>query len=318
MLIEIGAPACLPLGLVQVDNKACLLGLVLQHPPVHLSAQAYAGFMVTGARADIGHEYATRFLDYHQLEHRANVEIELAIPAFVGLGSEAILGLSVARALSHLYDLPSEKRDTLALAQALDLGPQHALEVWGFDQGGLLLVDTRPSSGNMPELVRRQEIAHPDKQAWAFVFYLPRVPKDTPERLEAERLATLLQAAPHLSSESGHLVTEKLYPAVENDDLPGFSQALTRLQQLNQDALASGGAPQSFTQDEQAVLSVMRENGALACGRSATGLALYALVKGASATVALRHKLRDHIGYYGGIAMATVTDNEGVRHVAKD
>ncbi len=83
MLIEIGAPVCLPLGLVQVDNKTCLLGLTLQHPPVHLSAQAYAGFMVTGARADIGYKYATRFLDCHQLEHRANVEIELAIPASI-------------------------------------------------------------------------------------------------------------------------------------------------------------------------------------------------------------------------------------------
>jgi beta-RFAP synthase len=315
MLIEIGAPASLPLGLVQVDKKSCLLGLTLQHPPVQLSVQAYAGFKVTGARADIAHLYAKRFLEHYRLKRQVEVEIELAIPAFVGLGSEAILGLSVARALSHLN---GEKVETEVLAQALKLGPQHALEVWGFDQGGLLLARTDSPAGQVPELVRRQEIAHPDKEAWAFVLHFPRVPAGTSERLETERLEALLQAAPHLSSESGHLVTDKLWPAVENDDLRGFAEALTRLQQLNEDALVAAGVSHSLGPDEQAVLSVMRENGALVCGQSATGMALYGLVKGSSATVALRHKLRDHVGHHGGIAMATIADNDGGRQVVKD
>ena len=43
MLIEIAAPAMLPLGLVRVEHdsqlKTCLLGLTVQHPPVTVRAE---------------------------------------------------------------------------------------------------------------------------------------------------------------------------------------------------------------------------------------------------------------------------------------
>ncbi len=93
-MIEIGAPASLPLGVVQVEQnhnlKTCLLGLTLQHPPVHLSVRASNHLKVTSAPADKGYE--------------------------------------------------------------------QALEVWGFDRGGLLLVDTRAQGGTFPEFIRRGEL----------------------------------------------------------------------------------------------------------------------------------------------------------------
>ncbi|MBL7164726.1 MAG: hypothetical protein ISS57_19230 [Anaerolineales bacterium] len=317
MLIEIGAPSVLPFGLVRLENKTCLLGITVQHPPVHLSTKAYTGFKITGARGDVGYEYATKFLDYHQLKHQAEVEIELAIPAFVGLGSEAILGLSIAQTLSQLNGLTSEKNDPSALAKAIDLKPQNALELWGFDQGGLLLVESDSPAGEVPGIIRRQEIQHDDKEAWAFVLHFPRIPGDTPKTLEAQRLENLLQAAPHLSNESGELV-ENLWSAVDDDNLENFAHALRELSKLNDEALASAGISAPLSQEEQAILNVMLENGALTCGRSVTGLALYALVKGSSATVSLRHALRDHVGHHGGTAMATITDNHGARVVIKD
>ena len=318
MLIEIGAPAVLPLGLVLLENKSCLLGITVQHPPVHLSAKAYSGYKITGARGDVGFEFATKFLDYHQLKHQAEVEIELAIPAFVGLGSEAILGLSIARTLSQLKELGIENNNPLALAKAIDLKPQNALELWAFDRGGLLLVEFDSPAGETPDILQRQEIQHTDKEAWAFVFHFPRIPDDTPKTLETQRLENLLQAAPHLSSESSRLVVEDLWSAVKDDNLEKFAQGLGELSKSNNEALASAGISTPLSQEEDAILDVMLENGALTCGRSATGLALYALVKGSSATVALRHALRDHVGHYGGTAMATITDNSGAQVVVKD
>ncbi len=317
MLIEIGAPAVLPFGLVRLEDKSSLLGITLQHPPVHLSVKAYAGYEITGARGDVGYEYATKFLDFHQLKRQAKVEIELAIPAIVGLGSEAILGLSVAQILSQLNGLTSQKEDSIALAKAIGLLPQHALELWGFDQGGFIVVESEAPSGEMPALVRRQEIQHEDRNAWAFVFHFPRIPGETPRHLEQMRLENLLQAAPHLSSESGKLV-EDLWSSVSDDDLDEFAQGLSELSRLNDEALAKAGISIALSPDEQAILAVMRENGALTCGRSATGFALYALVKGSSATVSMRQALRQHLGHYGGINMATITDNQGARVVVKD
>jgi beta-RFAP synthase len=320
LLIEIGAPASLPLGLVQIEHnhahKTCLLGFTLQHPPVQLSARKHKRLSINGARANKGYEQAFRFLEYHNLQHQAEVEIELSIPAFVGLGSDAMLGLSIAQALSWLHGLPLD--NSIKLAQAIGLSPNQALEVWGYDQGGLLLVDTQTQSGTHPEILQRQEIAHKERKAWAFVFYFPRISGKTPAAYEAENMAKHLSAAPHLSSESGRLVMQDLLPAVNNDDITAFGRALNGLQEVNRAALQSAGTPLETTTDQRSVLDLMKANGALAWGQSLSGLCLYALVEGGDASRALRMKLQDHIGYYGGRVMATITDNSGARYLIKD
>jgi beta-ribofuranosylaminobenzene 5'-phosphate synthase len=317
MLIEIGAPSVLPFGLVRFENKICLLGITLQHPPVHLSAKKYAGYKVSGARGDVGHEFATKFLDFHNLAHQAEVEIELAIPAHLGLGSEAILGLGAAKSLAQLNQMESEVEGSVALAKAIGLKSQHSLELWGFDQGGLLLVETEAAEGEFPAIVRRKEIQHPEREDWAFVLHFPRISSDTPMDLETQRLDDLLKAGSLLDTESENIIGELLL-AVENDHLDQFSQSLEELTKLNNQALDASGKSIPLSSEERAILDVMRENGALTCGRSATGFTLYALVKGSSATVSLRHALRDHLGHFGGIAMATITDNHGARVAVKD
>ncbi len=323
MLIEIGAPATLPLGLVKLEGESgsrnCLLGLTVQHPPVNLFAQASTRFSVVGPRADAGYEFAVRFLQSHQLKQQAEVEIELAIPNLVGLGSAAVLALSMAKALSWVHRLAPEQRDTMAYARALGLARRQALEVWGFDRGGLLLVETETGPGSTwPALLRRQEIAHKEKDAWAFVLFFPDVPDNIPGTLEQDRRAALLQAAPQLSSESGRLVEQELWPAVATDDFAAFGQALLTLQQLNESALRRSGTPVELSEEDQAILDLIQEHGAAAWGKNIMGLSFYGLVKGAKASIELRKKLRDHVGFFGGTVMATITDNKGAGEIIKD
>ena len=309
MLIEVGSPCSLPLGLIRTqDNQTCLLGVTLQHPPTDLFAEASAQFSVTGPLAHKGYAHAQHFLAHHHLPQQANVEIELAIPDMMGLGAETILGLSIARALAWVHSLPTD--DAPTLARAIGLGPQHALNVWGFQQGGFLMVDVQQL--NTP--LRRHPIAHEDQAAWGFVLLLPRVPPETPESLEADHLQRLLDAAPRVSVATERLLAEDLWPALEQNDLPAFARALMTLQPLNQQALAEAGMALPFTKDEQAVLDLFRDRGALAWGRSLTGMALYGLVQGASASVEVRHHLSELVGLYGGWVMATITDNVGARH----
>ena len=318
MYIEIGAPASLPLALVKVENddgpQTCLLGITLQHPPAQLMAQKFSKLRLTGARAHIGHEAARRFWQYHKLKRRAQIEIEQSIPAFTGLGADVSLRLSMARALAWLNNLPLD--NTLELAKAIDLQAQDALHLWSFDRGGLLLVNTEAESGVIPPPLARLEIAHKQKDAWAFVFVMPRVPYNTPDSYEKERLATLLQAAPALSSETGQFVRDTLWPAVEGNDLTAFGQGVMTLQQMNKSTLKEALPP--LSDDNQAILNLMRDNGVYACGHSLTGYCLYGLVKGAKATIELRKKLRERVGYFGGLVIATITDNKGAQHVVRD
>ncbi len=322
-MIELATPASLPFGLINYEDKGqiktALLGLTVQHPPLNLTAQSSTGMQITGARANKAYEQAVQFLQYHTLAQQAEIEIEYAIPMFVGLGSDAMMGLGIAKTLAALHNIPSEKSDTLSLAQAVGLKPPQVLEFWGFEQGGLLLVGTDVESNiHIPSLLQRIEIDHPQKEAWAFVFYFSDIPDETPETLEADRMTALLQAGPQLDVESGRLLTEELWPAVTNDNIETFGQTLMGIQQLNTEALGKVGTPVTMSEEEQSVLDVMRDNGAVAWGKSATGETLYGLVRGATASQDLRKKLREHIGFFGGTILATITDNRGMALSTKE
>jgi predicted sugar kinase len=321
MFIEIGAPCILPLGLALVEAegrpKTCLMGITLQHPPTQLFACADQRLDVTGARAQVARRYAQRFLGHHSLESSAAIEIELATYSHMGLGSNALLGLSTAKGLAWVNQLPTD--DTLALARALNLAPQHALDVWGFDQGGFLLVETLSEAKEMPQIVRRHPIQAADsKDDWVFVFFLPKAPTDIPSSWEAERLSALLSAAPWLDVETLHQTTQDLWSALISDDLETFARSLMEIQALNREALAGAGTPEILSDKEQRILDLMRDHGALAWGRSFTGLGLYGLIGGAKPSVALRQAMRPHIDFHSGTLMATITDNEGARHTIRD
>ncbi len=320
MLIETGSPAMLPLGVVPLttenESTAGLLGVTLQHPPVLMAAQAHQQLSITGARAQISRQYAQRYLAFHQLTSGIEVDIELAIPAYVGLGSEPLLGLTTARVLAWINNHSLE--ETARLAQAIGLGPQDSLAIGGFDQGGLLLVDCQREHEGQDinsRILRRAAISHPNHEAWAFVLVFPSLKENVPETIEADRLAHLLQAAPYLEPSQGKLAMDEIWAAVESGNIAAFGQGLGHLQQINEAALAQAGTPVHLSEADQAVLEIMRASGALAWGQSPTGFGLYGLVKGGNATVDLQKQLSNHLGFFGGTVMATITDNRGAHHI---
>jgi predicted sugar kinase len=305
MPIELTTPACLLLGLAQVDGQTCQLGITLQYPPIQLLARESAGLAITGGRADLARRQAERFFEHYRLLQQAEIEIELAIPQFMGLGSAGMLGLSVAWALAALHGQPAE---VAALASALGLTSEEALEAHAFARGGLLLAD---GAGGVR---KRYEIAHHDEDDdWVFVLVLPHVAVGTPTTLEADLRRALSASAPHLSAETGDILARDLWPALERDDIAQFAQALMAIQALNQAALAEAGQPLHLSTEEQAIVEIMRAGGALVCGRTLTGLGLYGLIKGGGPSRTLRQALTAHLGYFGGTVLATLCDNRGAR-----
>jgi predicted sugar kinase len=298
--IELAAPACLLLGLSPSANGPVAVGLALQHPPVAIIAEPSPMLEVSGAAFHVGQSAARR------LSYTGNIEIELAPPLLMGLGAEPLLQLSVARALA---EVSGASTDAHALSAQLGLDPLAALETAAFTHGGLLQVNvTAPEAATV-----RLPLAHHEDQAWVVVFFLPRPAEDDPDSLEAERRAALLAAAPHLSPETGRVLTEHLWPAAARDDFTGFASAVAALHQLNAAALAAAGRPLIPRPDAQAVLDLLRAEGVPACGQTLTGLGVFALIQGAQPSRDLRKKLMALVGHAGGTVMATITDNDGCR-----
>jgi predicted sugar kinase len=315
MQIEITTPACLLLGLLDLGGAIGQLGITLQFPPIQLLARDSATLGVTGGRADLAARQAARFFAYHRAEgspagergaEGAEIEIELAIPQFMGLGSRALMGLTVARALAGLRGLPAD--DTQALALSVGLSAEEALETHAFAAGGLLLIDDTGS------VWRRARLAdHDEAHDWVFVLVLPRVAPGTPDTLEDDRRSALMAATAHLDPATGRIAAEELWPAVERDDIAAFAQALAAIRTANDAALERAGHSSAFSADEQAIGAIMRAGGALAWGRTLTGLGFYGLIEGGGPSRELRRALTEHIGLFGGTVMATLADNAGAQ-----
>ena len=227
MHLEIGAPAVLPLAFARLEHegkiKSVLLGVTLQHPPLHYLVAKSKTMNVYGPRAHISREWTQKYMASSGLSIPPEIRIDNTIPALVGFSTETITALSSAQAVSWVNETDFE--DVAALANHLENVTADPLAFWGFAQGGLLLVEMEAENeGEMPALIRRQAIKHRDHLAWAFVFHFPRVPAGTPDNLEADRLAMMKTAVAHLSPESGTIVTDQLWPALENDDIETFGR----------------------------------------------------------------------------------------------
>ncbi|MCC7359508.1 MAG: hypothetical protein IT317_08535 [Anaerolineales bacterium] len=306
MVLEIGCPCALLFGYAATSGGLVQVGVALQHPPTQLYVQPAAAFSVTGARADIAHAAAGSFGAVG-----AQVEVELATPALMGLASEPLLALSLGRGLTWSAGQPAAAP---VLAAALRLAPEHALAVGAFAQGGALVVAPPAAPGAFGPPLRRHALEHADRAAaWAWVLYLPALPPDAPLSVEPERAATLHAAAAARTPADSELLDMRLWPALEHDDLPAFGAALRELHAANAALLPP--LPRGRVSDD--LLDVMAASGAAAWGQALAGHALFAVVRGAQAAVALRAALLARLPLGAGRVLITIADIAGAGDVAR-
>jgi predicted sugar kinase len=308
--LELGTPAVLPLAPAFLNDAPAFLNATLQHPPVNLFIKPGTALNVSGARADLAYAYAENFVRHHSLDGQVTIEIELAIPAFMGLGSAPSLALAVATGLAHWYELGTS--DLQALVAATGLDPFHAPAIQACAGGGLIMSALPSSTAPAAPLLRRS-ISHANQEAWAFVLVLPRVDPAPAPTFEDARLTQFLDSAKQLEPAAAAAATTTLVKAIDADDFAGFCAALTTLQQLSAAAIDAAGTAVPFTDWEQRVCDAMRASGALLTGRSPAGAALYGLVRGDRASIEMRQALRKVVALDQGRVMAAIIENEGVR-----
>jgi predicted sugar kinase len=295
MSVSITSPACLPLGILQAEGRPALLAVTLQYPPIRMLVKPHNELTVTGARAAIAREQAGRWFAHHDLPLKAEIEIELGIPAHMGLGSEALMAMSVVRGLQDLTGVQD-----LEGADSVGLGPEFALEAWCHARGGLVVAGTDGT------LIRRHAIAHDDSNAWVFVQHLPLAHRDTPPSFERARRRALLNAAQYATTD-----VEPLWRALVGDDFTSFAQTLMGIQANTYEALAKAGTPMDPAEDVRDMLETIGTSGAAAWGQSLGGLAAWGLIRGAGPSQIARTRMRRLARYDGGTVTAALVDNQG-------
>ena len=149
------------------------------------------------------------------------IHVEQAMPSHHGLGSGTQLGLAVAQGLATLA---GEGNVTVAeLARRVGRGRRSAVGIHGFAVGGLIVDAGQQSDEQIGSLSCRLTIP----EAWRVLLITPRERGAGLSGDREERAFEDLGAMPQrLTDRLCRVVLTELLPAVEEDELDRFSEAL--------------------------------------------------------------------------------------------
>jgi len=270
------------------------LGAAIPSPSLLLEA-ARAGNAVAAEGPDSARaaEFARRFLAFHRLDGGVRLVVHQRIPAHSGLGSGTQLGLSVARALAELYGLSSGPAE---LARAVQRGQRSAIGTWAFALGGFIVEGgRRPGDDGIAPLIGRFEMP----AGWRCVVAVPPGSPGLSGEAEAAAFERLPPPPAGEVERVSHLVLMQLLPALVEGDLPGFGGALSEVQRITGAWFApqQGGVFAPGT--GEALIRRMTEWGVAGVGQSSWGPAVYGLVDGVAAGLALAERCREFLGGKG-------------------
>lgn len=319
--VEVKSPSRLHLGIMDLSGalgrKYGSIGVAINEPFVEVHAEKSAGISVICqgnvefSPAEIkGH--AKRVINYFRIQGGVKINVEMGIPKHVGLGATTQMALSVAAAVSKLYDVKTSVRD---LSSLLGLGRISGSGTAAFDKGGFV-IDGGVGVGNGPPPVILRANFPED---WFFVVAVPSHLKGMCG-MEEKKVFEKISANQNIAREISHLVLMKMLPALVEKDIKNFGAALTEVQVLVGKSFSRYQEGTFHSTLSKEIVKFFLKNGSFGSGQSSWGPAVYGIAEGKEQGEKLRCKVKSFIegkGFDGQIFCST-TNNHGaiVRKVA--
>ncbi|MBC8230819.1 beta-ribofuranosylaminobenzene 5'-phosphate synthase [bacterium] len=268
------------------------IGLSLASPCFQIIATPSTNVQIVGSKSKPFLSRAEEIINILKSKYNFNgirIEIAQSIPAHTGLGSGTQLSLGIASAICALYDINLNIEE---IALLVGRGGTSGIGVAAFHHGGFIVDGGHrfpaqkssflPSSASAnvapPPVLFRQDF--PD---WPVLIVIPKGQPPAPfvkgdckhiSGAEEVRLFTTLCPMPHTTAQQlSHLVLMKLLPALVENDLISFGEAINCIQEIGWKKIeveAQGPVIQN-------TMDFLRNNGAVGVGLSSWGPALYAL-----------------------------------------
>ncbi|HUI20338.1 MAG TPA: beta-ribofuranosylaminobenzene 5'-phosphate synthase family protein [Methylocella sp.] len=267
--VTVTAPARLHLGFLDLNGglgrRFGSLGLAIGRPATRLTLRRAAALSTDGPEAERASAYLARLAAHFGLATTYALTIHEAIPAHAGLGSGTQLALAVAAALRRLEGLPPDHaHDALLLRR----GARSGIGLGVFERGGFIV-----DGGHGPRTATPPVIARMDfPRQWRVLIVLDPRTEGVHGGEEHAAFARLANFEAALAAEICRLVLIKALPALAEQDIGAFGDAIARLQEIagNYFAPAQGGAPYASAAVGR-VMSELRRHGAKGTGQSSWG-----------------------------------------------
>jgi beta-ribofuranosylaminobenzene 5'-phosphate synthase len=314
MRVRVEAPARLHLGMIDphggLGRRFGSIGVAIERPRLVLEASPAAALAAEGVEAERLAAAARRFSEHYGVEGKVRLRLVETIPAHVGLGSGTHLALAVAASLARFYGL---ELDYCELARVMGRGQRSGVGIGAFQHGGLIVdggSGTEATWENTPPIL----FTRPLPQDWIFVVAIPATDKGLSGRQEDRAFAELPPLAAETAGQICHLLLMQMLPALCEEDVVRFGQALTRIERLVGDSFAPVQLG-TFTNELSArLVAHMLDKGAFGAGQSSWGPTVYGLVQGDEQAHALVQELKRLLGRESGaLIFHTPARNQGAQ-----
>jgi beta-ribofuranosylaminobenzene 5'-phosphate synthase len=297
--VYVEAPARLHFGVLDLRGRLgrCFggLGAGIPSPSLLLEAGAAERVSADGPDAERAEEFARRFLQDRGLGGGVRLRVHRAIPSHSGLGSGTQLGLAVARATAELHGLTLNPEE---LARSTGRGKRSAIGTWTFGLGGFIVEGgRRPASETIAPLIARL----PVPLSWRCVVAVPAGGRGLSGEAEARAFEQLPPPPDGDAERVAHLVLMQLLPALVEDDLPSFGEALSAIQRITGAWFAAQQGGVFAPGPTEELIAIMARLGAVGVGQSSWGPAAYGFVEHAPLAVRLARELRGRMGAEGEV-----------------
>jgi beta-ribofuranosylaminobenzene 5'-phosphate synthase len=288
--VTVTAAARLHLGFLDMNGglgrRFGSLGLAIDHPATRLTLRRAPAPSAAGFEAARASQYLELLGRHFGLAPAYGLTVHEAIPAHAGLGSGTQLALAVATAVRRLEGLPPDlANDALLLRR----GARSGIGLGLFEQGGFIVDGGHGARSATPPVIARMDFP----PQWRVIIVLDPRTEGVHGGAEQAAFAQLADFEASLAAEICRLVLIKALPALAEQDIGSFGDAIARIQVIAGDyfAPAQGGAPYTSAAVAR-VMDELRLHGARGTGQSSWGPTGFAFAADAQEAQRLCERVR--------------------------
>ncbi|MCI0734272.1 MAG: GHMP kinase [Methylococcaceae bacterium] len=266
--VSVAAPARLHMGFLDpsasLNRKYGSIGLALHEICTRITVRRTHHLQVTGPQSERVRKTTQKFLNALRISEGVHVEIDQVIPEHVGLGSGTQMSLAIGFAIGKLFDLDLTVREVACLTER---GARSGIGIGTFEQGGLIVDGGRATGTETPPIICRIKVPC----EWRFILVFDKRAQGLNGAREIEAFQRLRSFPETSAARICHLLLMKGLPALAEQDIIGFGQAITEIQQSVGDYFAPAQGGRFMSRDVEAAIAWFGEHGAVAMGQSSWG-----------------------------------------------
>ncbi|MEE9332323.1 MAG: beta-ribofuranosylaminobenzene 5'-phosphate synthase family protein [Methylophilaceae bacterium] len=272
--VFVNAYARLHMGFLDLNGQAGRrfgsLGLGLDAPDT-LIELALGKRIFNAAEANYVLKSKQALLAYANIKQEVSIHVHREIPRHFGLGSGTQMALAVGAGISQLFDLNLTLDE---IANITGRGNRSGIGIGTFSTGGLVIDGGRSAKTITPPIIAQHSF--PSDWRVLLIFDQGYVGIHGEEELKA--FAHLEDADLQLTQQVCHQVMMQALPAIKEQDLHTFGEAVALLQAYTGDYFSPVQGGRFTSQLVAQVLNFLTEDGVLCVGQSSwgpTGFAIF-------------------------------------------